>query len=172
MVRGESGSRNDEREAGGRVREVRRRDRVISDEEAWDLLRRAEYGVLSTVSEDGIPYGVPLNYCVLDQSLYVHCALEGRKVENLEYSPAVSFCVVGGTEVMPEKFGTKYESVIVAGRAKEVFGAGKEAALEGLLHKYSSDFFDGGLDYIRTLGDKTRVFRIEIDHLTGKARRG
>ncbi len=161
----------DEREAGGPVRAVRRTDRVLPDEEARDLLRRGEYGVLSTVSADGIPYGVPLNYCVLDDSLYVHCAVEGRKVENLERSPSVSFCVVGDTEIMPEKFGTKYESVIVAGRAEEVFGADKEAALEGLLRKYSSDFFDGGLDYIQTLGEKTRVYRVEIDHLTGKARR-
>jgi len=153
------------------VREVRRTDRVIPDAEVRDLLRRAEWGVLSTVSEDGTPYGVPLNYWVTDDSLYFHCAVEGRKTENLGHSPSVSFCVVGTTEVMPEKFGTKYESVIVAGRAEEVFAAGKEAALEGLLRKYSADFFDEGIDYIRTIGEKTRVFRIEIDHVSGKARR-
>lgn len=154
------------------MREVRRKDRVITGEEAWDLLLRAEYGVLSTVSEDGSPYGVPLNYCVLDDTIHFHCALEGRKIENLEHGVAVSFCVVGDTEVMPEKFGTKYESVIVAGRVEEVFGAGKRVALEGLLRKYSPGFFDEGLGYITTLIEKTRVFRITIDHLSGKARRG
>lgn len=117
------------------MRGVRRKDRVIPDEEAWDLLRRAEYGVLSTVSEDGRPYGVPLNYCVAEDSIYIHSALEGRKIENLEHGASqgasVSFCVVGDTEVMPEKFGTKYESVIVAGRVEEVFGTGKRVALPG-----------------------------------------
>ncbi|MHB0978939.1 MAG: pyridoxamine 5'-phosphate oxidase family protein [Thermoleophilia bacterium] len=162
------------------MRGARRKDRVVPEEEAWDLLRRAEYGVLSTVSEDGIPYGVPLNYCVVDDSLFFHCALEGRKIENLEHGASqgasqgasVSFCVVGDTEVMPEKFGTKYESAIVAGRVEEVFGADKRIALEGLLRKYSPDFFDEGLGYITTLGEKTRAFRIRIDHVSGKARRG
>lgn len=158
------------------MKEARRKDRAISDEEARDLLGRAEYGVLSTVSEDGVPYGVPLNYCVVDDSLYFHCALEGRKIENLEHGASqgapVSFCVVGDTEVMPEKFGTKYESAIVAGRVEEVFGADKRAALECLLRKYSPDFFAEGLGYITTLGEKTRAFRIRIDHVSGKAGRG
>ncbi|MBU2601477.1 MAG: pyridoxamine 5'-phosphate oxidase family protein [Actinobacteria bacterium] len=153
------------------MRETRRKDRVIGDQETWDLLRRAKFGVLSTVSAGGKPYGVPLNYCLGGDFIYFHCALEGRKVENLEHEKWVSFCVVGDTEVMPEKFGTKYESAIATGRVEEVFGESKQAALEGLVRKYSADFLDEGLGYIRTLGGKTRVFRIKIQHLSGKARR-
>lgn len=42
--------------------EVRREDRKISEEEAMSILQKAEYGVLSTVSEDGTPYSIPLNF--------------------------------------------------------------------------------------------------------------
>ena len=153
------------------MRELRRKDRAISEEEAMALLNRAEYGVLSTVSESGEPYGVPLNYCVVDRSIYFHCAVEGRKIDNIKHNKSVSFCVVGNTEVLPDQFGTKYESVIVSGEIEEVFDDTKQTALEGLLHKYSKDFFEKGLEYIQTLGGKTRVFRISINNLSGKARR-
>jgi len=47
----------------------------------------------------------------------------------------------------------------------------KQLALEGLLHKYSSEFFDKGIKYIEDLKEKTRVFKINIKKLTGKARK-
>jgi hypothetical protein len=42
--------------------------------------------------------------------------------------------------------------------------------MEGLLHKYSPEFFDKGIKYIEGLREKTRVFKIAINTLTGKAR--
>jgi nitroimidazol reductase NimA-like FMN-containing flavoprotein (pyridoxamine 5'-phosphate oxidase superfamily) len=152
-------------------RELRRKDRIITDIEARELLVRGEYGVLATVSADGTPYGVPLSYCVIDYGIYFHCALEGHKLENLAADNRVSFCVVGATEVLPEKFSTRYESVIVSGRVKEVFDAEKQRGLEGLVAKYSAGFRDAGERYIASDSQKTLVFRIEIDAISGKARR-
>lgn len=152
-------------------RELRRKDRGISESEARALLERSEFGVLSTVSPDGAPYGVPLSYCVIDNAIYFHCALEGHKLENITADNRVSFCVVGATEVLPDKFATRYESVIVSGMSIEVFDAEKQRSLEGLVEKYSSDFRESGLRYIDSDGKQTRVFRIMIDAISGKARR-
>ena len=150
---------------------MRRKDRLITNEETFSILEKGEYGFLSTVSSDNEPYGVALNYCLVNGSIYFHCALEGRKINNLNHNPKVSFCVVGKTEVLPDKFGTKYESCIVQGKASESFGKEKQLALEGLVNKYSKDFFSGGLEYIKKLEDKTRVFKISIETISGKARR-
>ncbi len=152
------------------MKELRRKDRAITEEEAVALLNKAEYGVLSTVSENGKPYGVPLNFCVIDHGIYFHCAVEGQKIDNIKQNKSVSFCAVGNTELLPDKFGTKYESIIVSGEVEEVFDMNKQKAMEGLLHKYSSEFFDKGIKYIEGLRDKTRVFKITINTLTGKAR--
>jgi len=38
------------------MKELRRKDRAITEEEAVALLNKAEYGVLSTVTENGKPY--------------------------------------------------------------------------------------------------------------------
>ena len=153
------------------MKELRRKDRAITKEEAIALLNKAEYGVLSTVTENGKPYGVPLNFCIIDHCIYFHCAIEGQKIDNIKQNKSVSFCAVGNTEILPDKFGTKYESVIVSGEVEEVFDINKQIALEGLLHKYSPEFFDKGIKYIESLIEKTRVFKITINTLTGKARK-
>jgi nitroimidazol reductase NimA-like FMN-containing flavoprotein (pyridoxamine 5'-phosphate oxidase superfamily) len=151
--------------------ELRRTDRRSTEQEAWELLERGEYGVLSTISADGAPYGVPVSYCVVDGAICFHCALEGHKVENIAADSRVSFCVVGATELLPASFSTRYESVIVVGRASELFADEKLRALEGLVQKYSAGFREQGLRYIASDGARTRVFRIGIDTISGKARR-
>lgn len=153
------------------ARELRRTDRGMTETEARALLERGEYGVLATVAADGAPYVVPLSYCVIADAIYFHCALEGHKLENIAGECRVSFCVVGETELLPAKFSTRYESVIVAGRATEVFEAEKTQGLAGLVAKYSADFTVAGARYIATDSPKTRVFRIDIDTICGKARR-
>jgi nitroimidazol reductase NimA-like FMN-containing flavoprotein (pyridoxamine 5'-phosphate oxidase superfamily) len=150
---------------------MRRKDRLITNEETFAILERGEYGILSTVSSKDEPYGVPVNYCLIKECIYFHCALEGRKIDNIHDNPKVSFCVVGKTEVLPDQFGTKYESCIVQGVASESFGEEKQQALEGLIHKYSKNFVSEGLKYIEKLRNKARVFKISIESISGKARK-
>ena len=150
---------------------MRRADRALTQQEARDILQSAEFGVLSITSLNANPYGVPLNYCTIGDSIYFHSALEGRKVEMLSANEKVSFCVVGKTEVLPEKFGMKYESVIVSGKAHKVDGKEKQQALEGLLKKYSSPFYSQGLEYIEKSINRLIVFKITIESITAKAKR-
>lgn len=150
---------------------MRRADRALTPREARAILQAAEFGVLSIAAPNAEPYGVPLNYCTIGDALYFHCALKGKKVGLLSANDMVSFCVVGRTEVQPEKFGTKYESVIVSGKAHQVEGDEKQQALEGLLKKYSSAFFDPGLEYIRKAIERVLVFKITVKSITAKARR-
>ncbi len=148
---------------------MRRKDRQITDSEAHSILNEGEYGVLSTVSSNNVPYGIPLNYCLIENCLYFHCASEGTKIDHIESNPNVSFCVVGTTKVLSDKFSTAYESCIVRGVASEVFEKEKLAALEKLIHKYSAHHIPAGLKYIEKLKGKTRVFKIAIDSISGKA---
>lgn len=150
---------------------MRREDRALPEDEALKLLNQAEYGVLSTVSGEGQPYGLPLNFCFHNGAIYFHSAMEGQKIDHITAGPKVSFCVVGQTRLLPAKFSTKYESVIVFGSAEEVFAETKLTALEKLIRKYSPDHIEKGKKYIEASHHETRVFRINIDHLTGKARK-
>ncbi|PKN35955.1 MAG: MFS transporter [Deltaproteobacteria bacterium HGW-Deltaproteobacteria-19] len=150
---------------------MRRKDRAITDTEALEILEKGEYGFLSTTSVDNVPYGVPIHYCLKDRCIYFHCALEGRIINNIIANPRVSFCVVGRAEILPEKFATRYESCIVQGLASESFGEEKQSALEGIIRKYSINYIADGLKYIERQKDKTRIFKISIEAVSGKARR-
>ena len=150
---------------------MRRQDRSISQQEAIAVLQNAEYGVLSIASLDGEPYGVPLNYCVIDNAIYFHCAGEGKKLNILSQNNSVSFCCIGATKVLPEQFALNYESTIISGKAEEVAGGEKQSSLEGMLKKYSSQFFSEGLEYIKANTASARVYKIVIQSITGKARR-
>jgi nitroimidazol reductase NimA-like FMN-containing flavoprotein (pyridoxamine 5'-phosphate oxidase superfamily) len=153
------------------MKNMRRSDREISQQEAAELLVKAEYGVLSTVDKNGQPYGVPLSFVYKDNAIYFHCAMDGQKLENITNNEKVSFCVVGSTTVLPETFGTLYESALVFGIAREVHDDERHKALVWLLEKYCSDFIDGGLRYIELKNKVTRVIKIEICQVSGKARR-
>lgn len=150
---------------------IRRADRAISESEAKEILEKGEFGVLSTVSSDGQPYGVPMNYSYTGDGIYVHCALEGHKLENLRKNNRVSFCVVGKTEVLPEKFATRYQSVIVFGEAFELTGAEKHNGLLEIVRKYAPGFIKEGLQYIENAVHKARVYKLVIESISGKSRK-
>lgn len=153
------------------MQSVRRKDREISSQEAIELFDSAEYGTLSTVGKDGQPYGVPMSYVYKNGCIYFHCALSGQKLDNIADNPRVSFCVVGKTKILPDKFGTEYESALVFGIASEIFGEERYNALALLLKKYCQDFIEEGKQYIEARNKITRVFKIEISRISGKARR-
>lgn len=148
---------------------MRRKNKQLSRDEIIEILSKSEYGVLSTISSNGYPYGVPLNYVYYQGSIYFHSAVSGHKIENIDKDPKVSFCVVGNTKLLPAEFNTKYESVIIFGTAKEVFDEEKADALLAIVNKYSKDFIEEGKKYIASAGKKTKVIRIDIVHIEGKA---
>ena len=150
------------------MREMRRKDKEIGTDETINLLTNCEYGVLSTVGNDGQPYGVPLNYTYKDNCIYFHCALKGHKIDNIDDNPKVSFCTVGNTEVLPSEFSTNYVSAVAFGVASEVQGTERYNALVLLLEKFSPGFMEEGKKYIEKLDKVTKVIKIQIQHISGK----
>ncbi|MFL0197848.1 pyridoxamine 5'-phosphate oxidase family protein [Clostridium sp. WILCCON 0269] len=69
-----------------------------------EILINGEYGVLATNGEDGYNYATALNYVYINDKIYFHCATEGHKLDNIKVNNKVSFCVVGKTQVVPNKF--------------------------------------------------------------------
>ncbi len=148
---------------------MRRKDKALQDKDSRLLLQDGEHGVLSTVSKDGQPYGVPLNYVYMNDCIYFHCAIVGHKLGNINANGKVSFCVVGRTEVLPAEFSTGFESVIVFGSAAVVGGEERHQALMGLAGKYCADYLSEAPAYIEKHDKQTKVVRIRIEQITGKA---
>lgn len=152
-------------------KEMRRKDRQIFGSEIEEILNIGQFGVLSTISDNGYPYVVPLNYVYYNNCIYFHSAADGHKLQNIKKNNKVSFCVVTNAKILPDKFSTKYNSVIAFGIASEVPNDMKEDILFKLMNKYSKGFLDMGKEYIQSAISYTKVIRIEIKHITGKARK-
>jgi len=152
-------------------KEVRRQDRKLSDAETDELLLNGNYGVLSMIGENGYAYGVPLSYVYSDNSIYLHCASEGQKLAYIRINNKVSFCVVGEASPLPDQFSMKYESAIIFGKAMEIEGEEKLKALIAFVEKYSSKYMEKGKELASNSLHKTVVIRIDIESITGKARR-
>ena len=150
---------------------MRRTDRIIGVSEARKILESVQHGVLSLVSPDTSPYGIPLNFVLEKGSIYFHCATQGEKIDIISNNAQASFCAIGKTQVQPEQFATQYESAIATGTMKELFAEEKKRGLILFLKKYSPEHMAAGAKYIATFFDKTKVFKMDIESLTGKARR-
>ncbi len=149
---------------------MRRSERQASDEAARAVLNAGEYGVLSTMGEDGFPYGVPVNYAFDGEKIYFHCAKNcGHKQDNLKFCGRISFCVVCSNEVKSKEFTEKYESTIVFGTAKK--SENKRYGLELLVKKYSPDFIQSGIHNIQKCFDAVDVFEITIAKISCKINR-
>ena len=150
---------------------MRRKDRQMLDVDALHILKKCEYGMLATSDVQNLPYVVPMSYVYVDNCIYLHCATAGQKLDNIIANPKVSFCVVGDTKVIPESFGTAFESVILFGTAVIVEDMQEKLkGLRALVEKYSLEFKVQGEEYIKKDSNLTRVIKINIEHITGKHR--
>ena len=74
--------------------------------------------------------------------------------------------MVRGTELYPEKFSTAFESCIVFGRVHPA--EDPKVGLRLLIDKYSPEYKDAGEAYIERAISHTGVYRIDIEHISGK----
>ncbi|MCL1980417.1 MAG: pyridoxamine 5'-phosphate oxidase family protein [Proteobacteria bacterium] len=152
---------------------LRREDRRISPEEARELFAGGEYLFMATVGQDGRPYGVPLSYALINNVVYIHCASNGRKLDNLAACPWVCLNVVGPTQpVYDGSFSTYYESAIIEGQARLVTDEEeKNRALLALANKYLPEHMDKAEKDIARSWQRTLVYGVTIDSISGKAKR-
>ncbi|MGB8873020.1 MAG: pyridoxamine 5'-phosphate oxidase family protein, partial [Desulfobaccales bacterium] len=156
----------------------RRLDRGLTRPQAEEILAAGSFGFLSMNGGDDYAYGVPFSYVYVQNSIYLHCALQGKKLDLIRRDNRVSFCVVQGAEPifkLPDTFSMKYKSALVFGKIYEV--AQDQEKLQGLIALVEKYFRDdpehlelGKVKAANSL-DRTAVLRLDIDHLTGKVRR-
>ncbi len=155
------------------MRGMQNNKRKLSQEQAMDILNNGHFGVLSTVCDDGLPYGVPLNY-VTDgaYTLYFHGAKTGQKIDNIRHNNRVCLTVVPTASVDAPHQTMQYESVMVFGTAAVVTGeTEKRRALAKLMERFSPMSIKETTAYIDRFIDETAVIRMEIEYISGKANR-
>ena len=150
-------------------KQMRRIKQQLSEKECIDILQRQKVGTLALAENGDYPYAVPLNYVYYNGKIYFHCAITGHKIDIIKKQNKASFCVIDKDTVVPEKYTTFYRSVIVFGKAEIVEDdVEKMVALKELSYKYVSKDDEAHLKEINSAWNRTCVFSLSIDYLSGK----
>lgn len=145
----------------------------MKDQEISDFLNKMDVGALSTNGADGYPYAAPVNYVMMDGSVYIHGRKLGEKIGNIERDPRVCFTVWERTGY--ENCGvaacdttTVYESVIVRGKVKMIEDLETK---KKVLLKVVEKIMPGktGMDNAKV--PPTAIYMIEAESVTGKYHR-
>jgi len=152
------------------VGRMRRKDKQMDRAEARRFLETSQVGRLGMVLPGGNPYVVPVNFIFMDGGIYFHSAREGSKVDAVAANPWVCFEVDESQGAEPAAIACDisyhYRSAIAFGKASPVVDPlRKKQVLEAIVSKYAP----GAAGTIRQENvDRTLVFEISIDTMTGK----
>lgn len=119
-------------------------------------------------------YGVPLHF-VWDgaESIYLHCAPEGYKLDCLAADPRACLVITGENHLLPEAFSTAYESLLLHGEVSLVSDEEqKNAALRAFLAKYIPHPGERGEHFLQHAAPRTVVLQFRILAASGKANKG
>ncbi|HIW73267.1 MAG TPA: pyridoxamine 5'-phosphate oxidase family protein [Firmicutes bacterium] len=149
------------------MRQIRNK---TSYDDARAILSRAEYGVLSTVCDDGLPYGVPLCFVLSGNALYFHTATEGQKLDNILHDRRACFTAVARAAVKPGTPAMAYESAMAFGETRIVYGeAERQAAAALFLDKYAPSLSKEEAGRLKKRAADTTVLRMDVEYISGKA---
>lgn len=150
---------------------MRRKDRERDKDFALAVVDKCEWGVLSVIATDGEPYGVPVSVVRDGEAVYFHTAKEGRKIDALKANPHVALVCVGDVERSRTSFTTGYESAMITGECSEVTDDDERVrALRALCVKYTPENMANFDAAVAASLPRTGVYRIAIEHISGKAK--
>lgn len=151
---------------------MRRKDREMPAEFAYDVTDRCDYATLATVNEDGTPYCIPITIVREENKIYFHCAFEGQKITNLKNCSDVCMSCVSKAKVIEEEFTVEYESAVIKGTAKEITDDEEKIhALRLLCTRHTPNNMDNFDDAIKRSLFRTGIWQITIKEITGKAKK-
>ena len=149
---------------------MRRREKEIEDKEVIESILKRAIVCRIALSEDNMPYIVPLNFGYKNNFLYFHSAKEGRKIDMIRKNNTVCFAIDSDTELLkgekPCKWSMKYYSVIGFGKAFLVEDLeGKREALDIIMEHYSGR---SSCEYPEELVNNVTIIKVQIERMTGK----
>lgn len=148
---------------------MRRKDREMPAEFARQVFDACEYAMVSMIDEDNRPYAIPVSIVRIDNNLYFHSAMSGKKTDCMRLHPQVCVSTVSWTHLVPEQFTTEFASAICRGTASEVTNdTEKITALRAICEKFAPTNMDDFDHAIARSLPHTAIWKISMDSITGK----
>ncbi len=151
-------------------REMRRKNQLLTKEEAEKILGNGTSGTLALLGEEGYPYCVPISYVYDNGRIYFHSAKSGHKIDAVKNCDKASFCVIDKDEVKPQEYTTYFRSVIAFGRIHVIDDKDELiSALSLLGERYNPGHPSDCITEINKFINNVCVLCLDIEHMTGKA---
>ena len=156
---------------------MRRADRAQDRDFCLSVIDRCTHGVAALTTGEDTPYCLPLSFVRVGNSLYFHCAREGRKVELLKRCPRICITFVAQDDPnfeVPNNYTTYFQSAIVTGTVVLVEDDQEKIdGLRALCQKLTPQYMTEGLfnAAIQHSLSVTSVLRVDMDDLSGKAKK-
>lgn len=149
---------------------MRKKEKEIKDKSVIESIIKRATVCRIALSEDNVPYIVPLNFGYKDNFLYFHSAKEGRKIDMIRKNKDVCFEIDIDSELIeaehPCDWSTKYYSIIGFGEAFLVEDLEeKREALDIIMEHYSGK---SSFEYPEKIINSLTVIKVRIERMTGK----
>lgn len=151
---------------------------IIDRQEIEAILLSNRVGRLATVGLDGYPYITPLNYVFWQGKIYMHCALQGERLTNIEKDIRVGFEVDEPLAYLDTGFTPQasacgvtqlYRSVIIKGIVHLVTDVdAKVAVLNTLVARHEGHSNFAAITADMKAVEQCHVLELTIEHITGK----
>ena len=159
--------------AEGPVPPMRRADREIVDRAALDEILQSARILFLGLRDEPAPYVVPVCFGIEKDTLYVHSALVGMKIDLLRRHAVVGFSACTEMQVIPGAaacdFTSAARSVVGTGRARIV--ESEEERMKGLdsIMRHYTEGPTARASYRPDSLSRTCVIAVRIDTLRGKS---
>ena len=149
-------------------RQMRRYKQELTEEECINILTKEPRGVLALLGDEDYPYAIPMSHAYSDGKIYFHGAKEGHKKDAVKKYPKASYCIVDKGIKNEDEWWYTFKSVIVFGKIRTINE--KSEKIDKLRH-LGNKFFPTPEETekeIKRLLDRTEVFELTIEHMSGK----
>ena len=151
-------------------RELKRKNKQVSNEECIRLLKSEMRGILCVLGDEEYPYGSPMNfwYNEEDGNLYFHSGKVGHRLESLRKHNKVSFCIYDQGYRDEGDWALNITSVIVFGKMELIDDVDTIVDIcTRLSYKYTQDeeFINSE---IKKFARGTMLLKLVPEHICGK----
>lgn len=152
---------------------MRRKDREITGKnEILDIVNSARV-IRIAFSDEEYPYVLPFNFGYEEKDgrlyFYIHTATEGRKNTLIAENNKVAFELDNCHDYVQGSITSLYESVVGNGAMTEIADTEEKlSALSLILKQYGETAYKAD----SSCAARTRVYRLAVNEISGKANRG
>ncbi len=144
---------------------MRNKKKEVTDKKIIEAILKEAIWCQLAMSDGDQPYIVPLNYGYHENSLYIHCAPEGMKLDFIRKNPKVAFNVTLDAEYLEGKLTMRYRSVNGTGVASIIEDEeGKRQALNHLTAHFGAEPHNHSAESLKTIV----MIKVEIVSTTCK----